>query len=93
MIAMKKRFDLLITLIVLVILCVNIGVYAESTINVAVNPDTNRVTVSGKIDEGAGKAVTIIQMKPGVTQSDSDNDNVMTYIDHADAQITSEDGA
>ncbi|MBR0278197.1 MAG: S-layer homology domain-containing protein [Clostridia bacterium] len=92
---MKKKVYQSVALIISAIFCVNMGVCAQGTINVTVDTDTNRITVSGNLEECKDKAVTILQLKPDAVASDLvsvTNSNIMEYVDYADAQLTDENG-
>lgn len=92
---MKNKFYQLIGLIILTMLCINTMIHAEDTINISIDPDTNRVTVSGTLEQCSRKSVSVIEVKPNVTLSDLNsvsNENIMQYINNADATVTGETG-
>lgn len=102
---MKKILYKSICAVVSAVFCLNASVFAEdnidtakNTIDISVDLDTNRITISGNLINSARRAAAVTVINPDATGWDGLDetltpDNAVNYIEYSDAKLTGEDGS
>ena len=100
---MKKILYKSICAIVLLIFCLNASVCAEgnidtaeNTIDISVDLDTNRITISGKLINSTKRAAAVTVINPDTSWDGLEtvtSENAVNYIEYSDAKLTGEDGS